>query len=79
MLRPMALARMTSIAALYGNPAADLDKGSDAVHKCYERAMSYLPYLQAEVSSPVSSIEDERNKAIERFRQWKKKPEAEVK
>lgn len=71
MLRPMALARMNSVAALYGNSAADIDKGGDAVKQHYEQVMSYLPYLQVEATAASADIDGEREQAIERFRKWR--------
>ena len=71
MIRPMVMARMTSMAALYGNSRADVEKGSESVQKNYETVMAYLPYLQAEVGTSTSSIDEERAQAIERFRKWR--------
>jgi hypothetical protein len=71
MLRPMALARMMSQAALYGNSATDVEKGSSAVQKNYEQAFDYLPYLKQAIGSPEDSVSSDREAAIDRFRKWR--------
>ena len=71
MLRPMALARMTSHAALYGNPSTDVKKGGDAIQQNYVQAFDCLPYLKAAIGNGKSDVGSEREQAMERFRQWR--------
>ena len=73
MLRDMALARMVSNAALYGNSAADVDKGVESVRAHFDEALSYTPYLKQAAAGAKNSIEAEREAAIARYRQWRDK------
>lgn len=72
-LRDMALARMMSNAALYGNSAADVDKGVEAVRAHFDEVLTYVPYLKQAAAGVKSGIEAERAAAIERYRQWRDK------
>lgn len=68
LLRPIALARMISIGALYGNSNTDVEKGSGAVQSCYEQAFDYIPYLKREQDVAKGAVDKEREAAIERFK-----------
>ena len=49
------LAHAVMLAALYGNPRADLDKGNDQVQEMYINAIKAFPYFKQVVSKAAKT------------------------
>lgn len=49
------LTHAVMIAALYGNPRADLDQGNDQLHEMYLSALKTLPYFRKVVKKASKS------------------------
>ena len=66
------LLHATMGACLYGNPAADLDKGNESVHRAYLNALGAVPYLSTLVKRA------RRTDTEELVEEWRKANEGPV-
>lgn len=52
------LSHAVMIAALYGNPTAELSKGNDQIHDMYMRALGTVPYFKLAAGQAARSDTD---------------------
>lgn len=64
------LAYMQAIGSMYANPAADIEKGNEAVNTMYMDARSRIPYLTGGMSGK-ESIDSDREKAVQDYHTMK--------
>lgn len=53
------LAHAVMVAALYGNPRADMDKGNEQIHEMYIGALGTVPYIAVATESVHRGDTDE--------------------
>lgn len=66
------LSHAVMLACLHGNPAADLDKGNEQVHKMYLNALGAVPYFNTVVRR------SRRTETEELVEEWRKANEGTV-